>query len=686
MSLFRLKINGEFVVMPNAQVSMNVKSPVFKEEGEARTRTYTFKVPASVNENIFRLTSMLSTRDIVLDFQGELYIGDTFYRRCEVKVTSFSNDFYELRAVVNSSAYHINKNRLLSEFSYQNHTRSRSYQPACIYYDFQFALTVGAPTTGGTTLFIEVEQLFFKYFKKTYSIAYNGGENLAVFLNRVVATINADFTSHGYFLTIQGSDKIRFTDNWSNGLRNDPTFTPIDVDYFNYLDLVVNTSFFSPNFGTQAIQHANSVVATPSNYDYIFAPIYMSYSDNNVKVVNLWQPDVYDGYGPGFRSMTGSAIPDSNKRNSLIPMPYLYSVIELIHKELNIELDNQFFDDELKKLVLVPNIILSDNYNLTFHNINLHYADLVPDLKLIDFIREIEKLFNIVFDYDSKDGYCRIVKKNDIINSSSFIDLTEAYTDEFRLRERFYEEESGLGYTFKDDEYLLSNSVGYNQIVDEEVDTLPTITAYNTLKVKKSDNIIYKFTGVWLAAASGLVNFYNKFNQAISPIDISIFDRKPRVDSYIGSRTISWIIPFSNSKVFYYTQKGEKNNIRLLFYRGFQPCTYQTVSAGTTVNGTYPMLDYHNYNRNNDRIGEYTLSFYGTDGLYNRFHKSWNNFLYNSMQLEFNLILDANSFNQIDFLKPIMIKNQLFIISEMDLKFNGQHIVCKTRAFKVIRK
>lgn len=702
MSAFALFISGQKVVLfPKTKVKFLIKSPLFQTQIEPPSRSFNIDIPAKDNNFIFEYANVLNSRKRLFVVDGQSYLKGKFWKNVKVYIDAFNPDKYTIRITFDKGYFTDIGQAKLRSFKYENPTKYRAFKDSVTYRQYQFSVTPGAPTSGpSTALLLNIENPVNKSLSHDYSITYNAGETLSTFLNRLISLVNADFKIHGNFAELKPSDTVQFTNYWGNGQYASIAFTPIDIDYYDYLNDPLFTSGYSANVPRQQTLHANDVVANPGNYDYIFFPARVpgfaqtGAGFNFSGVVNDYAPVTIDTYGVGFRGMGPFG---ENNKNGLSPSAYLFDVLQMIHAEAGIKVVDSFFDDELKQLVIWSPVLTDYNWNGdNLYSPTFLYADILPDVTYGDLMESLAGLFGFIPSFDSVKKQVVYTSRKNVINSEEDEDWTSITSRVFALKRI----EKLLKHSFEiaeDDQDLHAQrvikpgDVIYNY--KGEVTALPSasVSSNKDLILLKPKNHYYAFTsyfggGDWVFIGEQLQDTIDKFSQTeikipCSPIFSDIF-----LTDYLRSPSAKinkWLLPYSNATPQFVSRQKDKWPIRFLFYRGMQSGEYQ---AGTDPEDltefSYPLAHYHNYNYDGTKIGNYSLALGGEDGLINNFLKEWIEFVEEGDPITFSARLTEQQLRSMDVLKKKRIHNQLFLIDEVEVTIGEEIEIATVKAYQ----
>ena len=702
MGAFALYINDQKVVLfPNTKIKFLIKSPLFQTEIEPPSRSFNIDIPANENNFIFEYASVLSSRNRLFVVDGKTYLKGKFWKNVKVYIDAFSPIKYTIRIAFDKGYFTDIGKSTLRSFKYENPTKYRAFKDSVTYRQYQFSVLPWAPSTGpATALLMTLDNPVDKSITHNYRIVYNAGETITTFINRIISTVNADFKIHGNFAEAKPSDTIQFTNYWGNGQYASIGFTPVDLDYYNYLDDPVFTSGYSANVPRQQTLHANDVVANPGNYDYVFFPVRVpgfaqtGSGFNFSGVVNDYAPVAIDTYTPGFRGMGPFG---ENNKNGYTPSAYVYDVLRMIHEEMGIKVVDHFFDDELKKLVIWSPVLRDYNWNGdNWYSPTFLYADILPDVTYGELIQSLAGLFGFIPYFDSVRKQVTYTSRKNVINSQEDEDWSDISGKLYNLKR--IEKALKHAYTFADDEEDLYKSrviepgdVLYNYKGEQASLPSSTVSANKDLVLLKSKNHYFGFTsyfggGEWIFLGEQLQNTLDRDAQTEIKVPAAPTFSDVFSTNYIRTpspKIIKWLLPYSNAVPEFISRQKSKWPIRLLFYRGMQPGEYQAGSDPNVLTSfNYPLAHYHNYNYAGTKVGNYSLAFGGEDGVINKFLKEWIEFVEQGDPITFSVKITEQQLRNLDVLKKKRIHNQLFLIDEVEVTIGDEIEIATVKAYQ----
>jgi hypothetical protein len=182
------------------------------------------------------------------------------------------------------------------------------------------------------------------------------------------------------------------------------------------------------------VQHANEVVASPGDYDYVFAPLRNEFLSERVKSAPGFDPKnldplAYPGetvnrwtvlpvplfalpaggtftYNVNFTVPGGVVYTDFRLLDPFCPFPKLRYVLQAIFEESGLRVDvTQFLPGELGELVLVSNAVLVDRGPAA--TVRFSLADVVPEVTVAGLLAALRQDLGVVVYVEPASGLVR---------------------------------------------------------------------------------------------------------------------------------------------------------------------------------------------------------------------------------------------------------------------------------------
>lgn len=730
--VLKIEVNGKYLTFyPNAKVKMIRKSPLFLNEADPGSRIYTFTIPAEPNAEILDYANLLFSNKKIATYDCKVYLKGNFYKKAKLDITGFTKETFNVSVRFDKPYFVEAAERKLRSFEYNAPTpyrylklyniaefvRTYSFVSGTPTIDFNFTIQFTAPLMG------------FAVQNQTFYYTAANPETITQLITRVCKWFNDNFNLYGVHCKVIASNKLYFI----------TPFTTIGkLSIVHVLDATaltqMNAPTWPPNFLTmfdvwdESIKLANDTVFNPTNFDYdfVFFPFYApngNSTQNYRHVVNHFNPN---GDYAGFQyGSTGTYL--NYRYQGLIPFPFLHKVFEYIHNELSINVQDEFFDDELKTLVYFNNKIFNQTYttdnaiatnNIDKINSSFKYANLLPNITYKDFIYDLGNMFCLVFDYESNDENLRVIPRKKILASVNCLNLDKHavynYLAEFEFKKY------ALNYTWDGSETLAQSRINPKNNLEPKPNVLneaalptPVYSLKNSIIKTVKENLRYILEAVvtgyrWIFYDEGLENYEpDNFDTTITTGLSTLFQNKMTSRFWSGIvliiKEVKWLLPYTGGNVEIETNENNIGSQRLLFYRGLKGCDVQTfnLADGVTYDdntiildsekgslianstGQYPFGTYHNYDYNGNKCGNYSLAWNAPDGLVEVWWKQWLDFLDNTYLVTLQFDFTASEFMQLDMLEKIQVGNQQFLIDEMEVELNNEMSLVTVKAYPI---
>lgn len=447
---------------------------------------------------------------------------------------------------------------------------------------------------------------------------------------------------------------------------------------FNDLRDLVDVSMLSLDLGGERnigadeatrTAHADDTLANPLDHDYIFAPVY------NPVYRPLWDdgfPTAQQRHFQNFWSSDDGAFAEYPV-TGITPFVRLDYLLSRIFAYSGFTLDNQWqTTDELRLLLLY------NNYNINTHSAPavsswdevIDLVNHVPARNSLDLVKAIIATYALGLFPDPHDKTMLLIPFKTLITNPVEDDWTDRAAEIYKfttdrdfiarwqydidpddeMSVRFSGRDfpqnivSGEGLTaramFAAAEYGLRYSICDNTYYFIAIGTFSADYIAQDLK-----SVIK--TGSDLSYVSPLLPLWNSHDIETDGDDN---DSLP-----IQQQQLAAIEHTGYIKEYADAQKVCVN-LRLFFYRGFQP--YDT---GTS--GTYPMTGITRYNINGDQIGDYALTWDQTGGIYDAWWKLPYQMLRDKKQVNRTLNLSIRDLLNFRFWHKIRIENQNYFMT-----------------------
>lgn len=406
----------------------------------------------------------------------------------------------------------------------------------------------------------------------------------------------------------------------------------------------------------------------PEGYDYVFFPI--------------WNP-YFDEYDPADPS-TGKKMQnyfdlgtfiEAGAYQAVTPFVKLNYMMERIFTETKFSFKNSFqTTDELRRICLYNNYSIQTESGEWTNDINL--KNHVSTTKAGAFLKKVIRLFCLFPDYKFLERSIDLKTCDDIIQQPVKYDWSDRILNELKLLES---EPIPGGFQYKqdfEDEWV--------QIWKEPeeiltylgtVDTLADIPAFDPANIietyyVKSRNWFYHQLNISGAGVTVipmiepvLINLIKDENSFVYDPELAHIHTEVRQEKFFRAQLANppWIhAAIYTEGTIPHKDKFHDFNDRLIMYRGYYP---------TMSWADYPFASSHNYNQDEQRIGDYSLVWNGPDGIFEKFWKRWFDMLTHKKEAEATLNLSLRDILNFSFADKIRIHNQNYLVKKLKLTF-----------------
>lgn len=442
------------------------------------------------------------------------------------------------------------------------------------------------------------------------------------------------------------------------------------------------------------------------DYNFVCFPVYNpefhdpDYNDYLTHYHNYWDEDHFYLYltGPPGKSI-------------ITPFPYLCFVLDSLFKTYGYFIESSILhtDPELRTLVLL-NIMNTNDIREPFFSRDvrfINFANHVPDIGILEFIKGLENYLNIQFFIDEDHRKVKIRKRDDIISDPSFVDFSSNILKQRSLT--IPEAQNGYRLTQTpdpDDNYTGDKIEDIDKrFIRSEVSTfsaLPNATLYsepgdirlvldeNKYYRVKWDGIQYTWTEISLCFDYILPNGDAEWETIFStPLMDEIEDTLQASVHDPGPPPVDYYMPFPRTWTVPHIGQAESNYpkfaLRLLFYRGRVldnkdltgiPPPGQSLNEPVS-NCHYPFgsNDVYDHYGNKMAAANYSLLWTGQYGLKENFWKKTLHWDFNIKQeAEFTKILSPLEFKNILYYRKYRINRTNFLINTIDVTLHNKSI------------
>jgi hypothetical protein len=690
--IFRVKVNGEFLVFyPNTKVKYKIKTPYFNFNNEYKSQSYTFKIPVTGNEKTLDFAKGFNRRGVVYEFAAETFIGETYWKKAILIITNYTETDFSVKIIDDETAYFNFLNTELADFQYLRPSRFRHIASKNnSQYNIYEVNVVSSGSGDISGVVCDTSDIYVGDPDRVkFTVSFLVTDTEAEATTKMIDAINANFYRTGLWATTETATNQFRVYNMSSSPWLEFAFSQESLLMSNYVEATFS-GVGSVGGGIPTITKAlaKDTITQPSGtYDFIYVPVYNPDKDTatpspttlqQYDVINDWDADNQEFFSPS--------------RNRFAPYPILYSLIEQIFNEAKIKFDDQFFDAELKSLLIYSNLLTAYNDGVSYNTWPyFQYRYIVPKIKVKDLLLNLRGYFGFIAEYNLKSKAIKLTSIKNELARNDFKDVTTKtrYGNELQYDKRIQNYE----YTFEGEplteERMLERPELYG-FAGELID-------YGDLPLNARDNHVWHilntnsyyyndgdFGGTyWFYLCEVLQGIFDKQVSATNkpngsvPFSIELYHRND-----VGVKPVKWLIPYTKAATQPYVSQTTNNPFRLMFYRGLKD---GLIDNGADVPDfdamEYPFASYHNYDYNLNKVGNYSLAWLGPDGLFNQFHKEYDSILRNSRPVAFTMDYSIIDIVTLDTLQQNLRNGNLFIPDEYEITFGEVLEQVKTKEY-----
>lgn len=691
--IFRVRVNGEFLVFyPKTVVKFKVKTPFFNYNNEIRSQTFTFKVPVKGNARPLNFAKGYNRRGAIYEFSAEAFLGESFWKNVLVVITNYTETEFSIKIVDAEQDYFNFQDKGLRDFQYlrpsrfrhitsRNNGQYKSYAVVSTTTGVGVISKVVVDTSGG--YLGDPDRVVFKV-----SFAVTDTSDQATV--KMIAAINENFWQTGLWAIQDPSISNYFRIyNMSSSVWSEFSFT-LDTLETNFVEVTPGgAGAITGGIPTITKTLATDTINQPEGtYDFIYVPVYNPNKDTPTPpattvqiydVINDWDSNNNEFYTP--------------YRNRFAPFPFLYNIIEQICEEAKINIDDLFFNDELKKLLIYSPLITAHNNGLVFDTWPyFQYSKILPQLKTSELFTILRGYFGFISDYNSKSKTLKITTLKRELARKDYKDLSAKtrYGQDLQYDKRIQNYEYSFDGEPLSTERIVQNSELY-YFVGEKTDKadLPFNARDNNAWHVLNTNTYYYNDGdfggtYWIYLSEVLQGIFdtnstdNNKPQGSVPFSIELYHKND-----VAEPAVKCLLPYTKADTQLYVNQKNKYPFRLMFYRGMKDGLIDTAESGSPIFEPmqYPFASYHNYDYNKNKIGNYSLAWVGPDGLFNQFHKEIDAVLRNSRPVNFQMDITVNDILNLDVLQQNLRDGNVFVPDEYELTFSEVIEPVKSKEF-----
>lgn len=701
MSHIAIKLNETFLDLPkDLKLRIRNRGPLFNREFIPRSYTYPFKLdPTPTNMAAFGFRNKLEISKRRYDDSVELYIMGSLYSSDSVMyVRNFTNDQFDVDILMDLGALDDSiEGKTLKDIDYGPTEELGATTGDVLDLAKTKSLTANSsnkycfPTIRNIGFYKDKNTSFGMYYNH---IVYMSATKVISPPGDYKKWLDGDTITIEYYLVEEDETKtITLT------TRDDPD-TSID-EISSGLDPDVPGTGFPAMFSlTKWIKHIqiqlNDIKDFSDHFDisyidFLFADglqIRCKETTDKIRIVNFsissvnWDT-IFDHRNTEFRqsflnyyyedefiedAKIQSGQLGAQRHYTMCPFLYLSFMHDSIFNSLSIPFENKFASNsEIDTLILYQNFALDERINR--NNIlmkSFEYSQIVPDVDVKKFLLAINQLFCLVIYKERITGKYFLKPLKDIASDASYEDWNSFEMLAKRIDKEFLFEEGIVLSMNHDTADELANE--RQLAIDDRVlkDSVADLASLPAVGNTKNDIRLVEDIQKYYTVDDDLVT-WNYYSDNFYPYKIP--DENIKINTEIGTMHMStvksekhefeWLVPESN-------QPGSSNEfdlginsygLKLLFFRGMQE---------NSLGDDYPLASSDVFNYNGDKIGNFRLTWGGSEGLYNVWWKDWYTILNAAEKTTTYFRIPINRLMNFDFTKKITFKNQVFFADEIE--------------------
>ncbi len=347
---------------------------------------------------------------------------------------------------------------------------------------------------------------------------------------------------------------------------------------------------------------------------------------------------------------------DGLSRTILVPFLYLKFVLDKLGEIFGYTIQDEFFNSttELSNLVIYNSVNISERL---FGLYRMFFSQLLPEIKVIDFLSGLEKWFNCSFHVDTNKKVIRIFSNKNVLLHSEVVEFSK---DILSISQEIPEQITSFRFISTPD----SGDKRYQEILTAEGGITTLIHgAYQSfsdvlyLPFTEIGDIVYIIdTNSWWQFAINGFSFMTEWIQlpnAPTLIDKLYYkwgDEKNKYETIFSTLAD----PFGIGVCGNLESESSKITSRLFFVA----FNHQTWEDPLRLRG---MVD----------NGTFSLKYYGTDGLFNLYWKDWVNWIIdNRKSVKIEKQMDFIDLKNLDFTSRYRINGINYLISQISVTLN----------------
>lgn len=513
------------------------------------------------------------------------------------------------------------------------------------------------------------------------------------------------------YLTIESATQTRYTCSMACDFLEDLRDVYLDTQFITTQTTTID--FGTPIQFTQQVLEGENIgilpaqveahvtaanAATYPTYSHCFPVMYneafYSTAATSPAIPDIWLSQ-YDPDNNYSNLITAGQTPVDNNR--LVPCMYLAWALAATMQKQNLQLNGNALDDAEWNTLIIYNNFALDSWILDYNDYlsSVQYARHLPNILVSDFFLDLRKKFNLCFFFDLNTNAVSACFAHTLATNPTATDISQYIEAQYSIQFGSQIQAPTLCHLPDDtDEY----ATAYDQETEDftlsgqanTVDALPLYAPANQIYYVVSENAYYQYTetedpdnpGTNIAQWSRYTYKYGCATNDGSKVESTLpllMAELPRFGS--NNPNTTWVVPRTEhagntlallnrinptilpNAIYSYRYLSHPFSLRYAFYRGLQPDSqlagYEYALATPTA-----------YNAHGDRVGDYTLDFNGTDGIYAQFWQPFIDRIADAKVVEKTLIPNALFLSQLNMASKYAIQEATGITHYFIKKIN----------------
>lgn len=431
-------------------------------------------------------------------------------------------------------------------------------------------------------------------------------------------------------------------------------------------EIFVDKSIIFPSI-TAAINFMHSLIVTEDNRFSCFQVI------TDQHVLNEFFGKRADGFAAFRREVETVDVIDDRTITVppgffITPFPKVKHILQEVLTYFGYMLKSSFLDN----MPFSNMCLLNDNID-TIVNSRIDYVDIIPDITVSEFFSLLRK-FNMEIIPDEKDKTVSIVHFDEMLTNPIAADLSNNITSEinYNFSNEYKQLKLSSEHLRVPAEIYSFNSSQRAVSTNQEIESIPLsqiVNKFPTAYIRREDNALIRngvFGDKFLTEIVGnLSNSYydggtllpeeKTFPDVIPDVFSSLYDSQYvfMTYPYVGKgRALHSTIVMSDETQDQTSEAGKLKPMLCFSYRD----DFYKYDIGTLSN----------YDWMGVRLWDYSLTYNGVDGIFEKFWRKRDSLLRNAMvNMEVELILSESEKHALSAVSRVLIKNQPYFISEI---------------------